>query len=287
MSQSLEQGKRKLTAKDAITAGALGAVVHRHPLCLYAGRRRQSLCVVCHPLYGCHPDWAGVHADGCQGAKERPLSAHQPCHRHGAGSRPPGCSPSPGWWGGLLCELCLRAGQFRRRAGWCWASSASILDSSGTSCPCGSPKRAIGVCRPDDGCRLYDHHGGPADLAGVRDHRTEYPGGFHPGRPAGHEAHAQALRQGRAGTMRAPAARGSFLDPRTKILIWLLANVVGVHLGSGGVPHRRDAGLLRPILLERKGKMLAACCWSTWPSWQYSSGCCRCCPAPLPLFLPQ
>ena len=26
MSQSLEQGKRKLTAKDAITAGALGAV---------------------------------------------------------------------------------------------------------------------------------------------------------------------------------------------------------------------------------------------------------------------
>ena len=26
--------------------------------------------------------------------------------------------------------------------------------------------------------------------------------------------------------MRAPAARGSFLDPRTKILIWLLSNVV-------------------------------------------------------------
>ena len=50
MSQSLEQGKRKLTAKDAITAGALGAV-HCHPLSFYAGGRRQPLCMVCYPLY--------------------------------------------------------------------------------------------------------------------------------------------------------------------------------------------------------------------------------------------
>ena len=45
MSQSLEQGKRKLTAKDAITAGALGAV------CIAIRFVFQSLCVVCHPLY--------------------------------------------------------------------------------------------------------------------------------------------------------------------------------------------------------------------------------------------
>ena len=36
--------------------------------------------------------------------------------------------------------------------------------------------KLLGVRRPDDGPRLYDHHGGPAHLAGVRDHRVEYPG---------------------------------------------------------------------------------------------------------------
>ena len=58
MSQSLEQGKRKLTAKDAITAGALGAVciairfgVHCHSLPFYAGGRCQPLRMVCYPLY--------------------------------------------------------------------------------------------------------------------------------------------------------------------------------------------------------------------------------------------
>ena len=50
MSQSLEQGKRKLTAKDAITAGALGAV-----------------CIAIRFVFM--------------------LVAHQPCHRRGAGSR--------------------------------------------------------------------------------------------------------------------------------------------------------------------------------------------------------
>ena len=51
MSQSLEQGKRKLTAKDAITAGALGGGVHCHSLSFYAGGRCQPLRMVCYPLY--------------------------------------------------------------------------------------------------------------------------------------------------------------------------------------------------------------------------------------------
>ena len=51
MSQSLEQGKRKLTAKDAITAGALGAVCIAIRFLFYAGGRRQPLCMVCYPLY--------------------------------------------------------------------------------------------------------------------------------------------------------------------------------------------------------------------------------------------
>ncbi len=42
MSQSLEQGKRKLTAKDAITAGALGAVCIAIRFALYALVARQS-----------------------------------------------------------------------------------------------------------------------------------------------------------------------------------------------------------------------------------------------------
>ena len=56
--------------------------------------------------------------------------------------------------------------------------------------------------------------------------------------------------------MRAQAARGSFLDPRTKILIWLLANVV-VFTWAPAV--FRIAVMLvyfSLFLLERKGKML-------------------------------
>ena len=57
--------------------------------------------------------------------------------------------------------------------------------------------------------------------------------------------------------MRAQTARGSFLDPRTKILIWLLANVV-VFTWTPAV--FRIAVMLAYFglfLLERKGKMLA------------------------------
>ena len=56
--------------------------------------------------------------------------------------------------------------------------------------------------------------------------------------------------------MRARTARGSFLDPRTKILIWLLANVV-VFTWTPAV--FRIAVMLvyfSLFLLERKGKML-------------------------------
>ena len=56
--------------------------------------------------------------------------------------------------------------------------------------------------------------------------------------------------------MRARTARGSFLDPRTKILIWLLANVV-VFTWTPAV--FRIAVMLvyfGLFLLERKGKML-------------------------------
>ena len=57
--------------------------------------------------------------------------------------------------------------------------------------------------------------------------------------------------------MRARTARGSFLDPRTKILIWLLANVV-VFTWTPAV--FRIAVMLvyfGLFLLERKGKTLA------------------------------
>ena len=84
MSQSLEQGKRKLTAKDAITAGALGAV------CI-------AIRFVFMLVGGVSPYvWFATHFIDAiligpvfmlMVAKERPLSAHQPCHRRGAGSR--------------------------------------------------------------------------------------------------------------------------------------------------------------------------------------------------------
>ena len=57
--------------------------------------------------------------------------------------------------------------------------------------------------------------------------------------------------------MRAPAARGSFLDPRTKILIWLLANVV-VFTWAPAVFHIAVMlAYFGLFLLEPKGKTLA------------------------------
>ena len=87
MSQSLEQGKRKLTAKDAITAGALGAV-----------------CIAIRFLFmlvgGVSPYvWFATHFIDAiligpvfmlmvaKVRKKRPLPAHQPDYRRGAGGR--------------------------------------------------------------------------------------------------------------------------------------------------------------------------------------------------------
>lgn len=80
MSQSLEQEKRKLTAKDAITAGALGAVcIAIRFVFMLVGGVSPYVWFATH-LIDAILIGAGVHADGCQGAKERSLSAHQPGH---------------------------------------------------------------------------------------------------------------------------------------------------------------------------------------------------------------
>ena len=83
MSQSLEQGKRKLTAKDAITAGALGAV------CI-------AIRFVFMLVGGVSPYvWFATHFIDAiligpvfmlMVAKVR-KNGPQPCHRRGAGSR--------------------------------------------------------------------------------------------------------------------------------------------------------------------------------------------------------
>ena len=94
MSQSLEQGKRKLTAKDAITAGALGAV-----------------CIAIRFLFmlvgGVSPYvWFATHfIDAILIGPVFVLVAAT------------WMFPITGLVGGILCELCLRAGQFRRK-GW-------------------------------------------------------------------------------------------------------------------------------------------------------------------------
>ena len=57
--------------------------------------------------------------------------------------------------------------------------------------------------------------------------------------------------------MRAQTARGSFLDPRTKILIWLLANVVVFTWAPAVFRIVVMLSYFGLFLLERKGKMLA------------------------------
>ncbi len=57
--------------------------------------------------------------------------------------------------------------------------------------------------------------------------------------------------------MRAQAARGSFLDPRTKILIWLLANVVVFTWAPAVFRIAVMLAYFGLFLLERKGKTLA------------------------------
>ena len=176
-----------------------------------------------------------------------------------AGKPPHGCSPSPGWWGGLLCELCLRAGQFRRKS---WLVLGFFCFNLGIHrrlpAPVVHQGELSGVCRPDDGRRLHGYHGGPADLAGVRESScSRHPwAGSILGALLGMKLHG-------AGTSSRPGwrnearglPRGSFLDPRTKILIWLLANVVGCSPGL-----RRCSGtavmlrLLRPLPAGAEGE---------------------------------
>ena len=57
--------------------------------------------------------------------------------------------------------------------------------------------------------------------------------------------------------MRAQTACGSFLDPRTKILIWLLANVVVFTWAPAVFRIAVMLAYFGLFLLERKGKMLA------------------------------
>ena len=57
--------------------------------------------------------------------------------------------------------------------------------------------------------------------------------------------------------MRTRTARGSFLDPRTKILIWLLANVVVFTWAPAVFRVAVMLAYFGLFLLERKGKMLA------------------------------
>ena len=57
--------------------------------------------------------------------------------------------------------------------------------------------------------------------------------------------------------MRAQTARGSFLDPRTKILIWMLANVVVFTWAPAMFRIAVMLAYFGLFLLERKGKMLA------------------------------
>ena len=79
--------------------------------------------------------------------------------------------------------------------------------------------------------------------------------------------------------------QGLALDPRTKILIWLLANVVVF----AWTPEVFRMGVMLAyfilFLLERKGKMLAGLLLTSLPCWQYNTGCCRSCLGPWLRFL--
>ena len=112
MSQSLEQGKRKLTAKDAITAGALGAV------CI-------AIRFVFMLVGGVSPYvWFATHLIDAILIGPVFMLMVAKVRKNGPfllTSLVTGVVlvaatwmfPITGLGGGLLCELCLRAGQFR------------------------------------------------------------------------------------------------------------------------------------------------------------------------------
>ena len=99
--------------------------------------------------------------------------------------------PITGLVGGILCELCLRAGQFRQK-GWLmlgffcfnlgfigdflplWFTKESYLEYAAQMMDAGYMATMEGLL----------------NLAGVRGHCTEHSGGFCSGVLAGYEAHA-------------------------------------------------------------------------------------------------
>ena len=115
MSQSLEQGKRKLTAKDAITAGALGAV------CI-------AIRFVFMLVGGVSPYvWFATHFMDAILIGPVFMLMVAKVRKNGPfllTSLVTGVVlvaatwmfPITGLVGGLLCELCLRAGQFRQKS---------------------------------------------------------------------------------------------------------------------------------------------------------------------------
>ena len=115
MSQSLEQGKRKLTAKDAITAGALGAV------CI-------AIRFVFMLVGGVSPYvWFATHLIDAILIGPVFMLMVAKVRKNGPfllTSLVTGVVlvaatwmfPITGLVGGLLCELCLRAGQFRQKS---------------------------------------------------------------------------------------------------------------------------------------------------------------------------
>ena len=198
MSQSLEQGKRKLTAKDAITAGALGAV------CI-------AIRFVFMLVGGVSPYvWFATHLIDAiligpvfmlmvaKVRKNGPFLLTSPV----TGVVLVAATwmfPITGLVGGLLCELCLRAGQFRQKS---WLVLGFFCFNLGF----------IGDFLP---------------LWFTKESYLEYA--------------AQMMDAGYMATM-----EGLLTWPVFGIIV--MSILVGSILGWW------------------------ACCWSTWPSWHYSSG---------------
>ena len=186
MSQSLEQGKRKLTAKDAITAGALGAV-----------------CIAIRFLFmlvgGVSPYvWFATHFIDAILIGPVFMLMVAKVQKNGPfllTSLITGVVlvaatwmfPITGLVGGILCVCACGLDSFGRNAGLLLLQSGLYR---GLSAPLVYQRKLFGVCRPDDGRWLYGHHGGPADLAGVRGHCTEHFGRLCSGLLAGYETHA-------------------------------------------------------------------------------------------------
>ncbi len=159
MSQQGMDGKRKLTAKDAIMAGALGAV-----------------CIAIRFLFmlvgGISPYvWFATHFIDAILIGPVFMLLVAKIRKNGPfliTSLVTGLVlisatwmfPITGLVGGILCELCLKAGQFRKKGCLVLGFFCFNLGFIGTSCPCGSQRELPGVRRTDDGPRLYGYHGG-------------------------------------------------------------------------------------------------------------------------------